>query len=331
MRRFAVALSLFLALSAISAATVCAEGKVLVVHSYHEGYAWVDQINEGVKKSLDGTGIELEIFYMDTKRKSDDAWKKEASELAIRKVAEYDPDVVITSDDNAQGQFVQAFIGKDRPQFVFCGVNAEASKYGFPASNVTGILERPHFVQTMDMLKQIIPSVQKVAIITDASNTSTGFLDDMKSKTDIPVEIIEWKQTDSFQEWQDAVKKFQSTADAIGVVMYHTIKESPDSPQSMDPKQVIEWTLANNTKPLVGFLEFTIEDGLLCGITEFGEEHGFESGKIAREMILNGKTAADFPIKTAEKGIVVVNVKAAEKMNIDLPYEVIEASDRVIE
>lgn len=322
---------LVLAVLTVLSSGAYAKGKVLIVHSYHEGYVWVDQITEGVQKSLDGSGIELEIFYMDTKRKSDEAWKVKSGELAKQKVAEYDPDVVITSDDNAQAYFAKEYAGKDRPQIVFCGVNAKAEKYGFPASNVTGILERPHFVQTLDMLKQIVPSIQKVAIITDASGTSNGFLEHMKAQSDLPVEIVEWKQTDSFQEWKDAIKKFQGTVDAIGMVMYHTIKESPDSPESMDPKAVIDWTLANNSKPIVGFLEFTIEDGLLCGITEFGQEHGFESGLIAKEMILNGKTAADFPVKTAEKGIVVINVKAAEKMNVELPYEVIEASDRVIE
>jgi hypothetical protein len=42
--------------------------KVLYVDSYHEGYAWSDGITKGVKKGLEGTGIELKAVSMDTKR-----------------------------------------------------------------------------------------------------------------------------------------------------------------------------------------------------------------------------------------------------------------------
>ena len=139
-------------------------GKVLLVHSYHAGYLWTDDITRGVKKGLAGSRAELEIFYMDTKRNPGEVWKIQAGKLAKKRVAETKPNVVITADENAQAYFAKDYVGQAYPQIVFCGVNAEASKYGYPASNVTGILERPYFVQSFDMLKVAMGLVNAEAI-----------------------------------------------------------------------------------------------------------------------------------------------------------------------
>lgn len=118
--------------------------KVLLVHSYHPEYPWVDAISRGASETLEEHGIAVEIFYMDTKRKTDDLWKARAGELAGRKTAEFAPDIIIAVDDNAQEYFGKHLVDGSLP-LVFCGVNSDPSKYGYPASNVTGIIERPHF------------------------------------------------------------------------------------------------------------------------------------------------------------------------------------------
>ena len=50
--------------------------KVLFIDSYHEGYGWSDGITKGIETTLDGSGVELNIVRMDTKRNTDDAFKK---------------------------------------------------------------------------------------------------------------------------------------------------------------------------------------------------------------------------------------------------------------
>ena len=50
--------------------------KVLFVDSYHEGYAWSDGITNSIKQTLEGSGVELKIFRMDTKRNRSDESKK---------------------------------------------------------------------------------------------------------------------------------------------------------------------------------------------------------------------------------------------------------------
>lgn len=304
--------------------------RVLLVHSYHAGYVWTDAITEGVKHGLKGTDIRLEIVYMDTKRRTSAAWKRRASQLAAEKVREFKPAVVITADDNAQALFGKDFAGrKDEPQLVFCGVNADPKTYGYPAANVTGILERPHFVQTVGLLLKILPDVKRVAVLSDDSPTSDAALK-YAEMGHAPVKIVSCERPATFDEWQAAVRKCRTSADAVLLYMYHTVKKTAARDERVEPEAVLKWTLANLMKPIVCPVWFAAEDGCLCGVTHSGEEHGYRAAQMAKAIILDGKTARDFPLVTGIKGAIYVNLKAAEALKIEVPYRIIRFAHKVI-
>ena len=319
-------LCMLLALGFSSSAT--AAGKVLLVQSYHQGYSWSDDIAAGVRKGLQGSGATLEVFYMDTKRKTSEAWKVRAGTLAKERVAAFKPDVVIAADDNAQSYFAKDYVGHSRPQIVFCGVNAEASAYGYPAANVTGILERPFFVQSLELLRKIKKNVRTIALITDDGPTSDAiraYIKTLKS----PLRLLSLDQPSTFHEWQTLIAKYQETADAIGIIAYQTVKKTIGA-ESMDPKEVMAWTIANTKRPTVGFFDFAMRDGVLCGIAESGEEHGLTAAEITIK-ILRGKKAGDFPIRTAQKGKVTINLKTAQKLGLDIPAYIVQSAQQIIE
>ena len=304
-------------------------GKVLLVHSYHEGYLWTDEITRGVRKGLAGTGAALEIFYMDTQRNPGERWKIQAGRQAKEAVARLRPDVVIAADDNAQAYFASGYAGKAYPQIVFCGVNADASKYGFPACNVTGILERPYFVQSFDMLKAIVPGANSVAVITDASPTSDQLIAYMRSRR-LPITTTAVDQPSTFPAWQECIRSYQDSVDAICVILYHTLTKGDGRGKPVSPGTVMAWTLANNRKPLFSVAMFCIEDGAIFGVVNSAHEQGLEAARIARE-ILKGKKAGAFPVVRPRKGAVWVNIRTAEKMGFELPFDIIRATDRILE
>ena len=83
--------------------------KVLFIDSYHEGYAWSDGIGRGINSILDGTGVELKVVRMDTKRNKDAAFKEQAALKAKKVIEEFGPDVVIAADDNASKYLIKPF------------------------------------------------------------------------------------------------------------------------------------------------------------------------------------------------------------------------------
>ena len=304
-----------------------AKNKVLLVHSYHKEYEWVAQITRGVKRSFEKSDVELEVFYMDTKRRSDEAWKQKQGQAADDVVEAWKPDVVIAVDDNAQQYFARYFVGKDHPQIVFCGVNAEPAAYGYPAVNATGILERPYYAATLAMLKEILPESRRIAVITDNSPTSAGAVQYMK-KTKTAMEVVCWETPDTFEEWKECVLGIQDSADAVVTYMYHTVGQA-DSSNNMAPLDVMRWTVEHSRIPLLGFFVFTVDDGGLCGMVESGIEHGREAGQIALGL-LDGKKASDFPVTTARHGQSMLNLDTAKRLGIQVPEHVIEKIDIVL-
>ena len=287
--------------------------RILLVHSYHAEYPWVDAITRGVRWTLKGTGVKMRVFHMDTKRNTGEEWKKRAGDRAFAEAEAYDPDVIVTVDDNAQLYLGERLIGGARP-VVFCGVNGDPADYGYPAPNVTGIIERLHFERTLALLDRIRPC-RRIAILSSDDPTSAGAFAYMR-ETPVDAEVTEWILAGTFAEWKEAVRRFNRTVDAFGVYSYHTIRDEGDS-TSLDPKTVMDWTRRNARVPTFGFAEFGIEDGLMIGVTVSGFEHGEKAAQYALE-ILRGTPIARLPVIEANVGVPILNRTVAEQLGIDI-------------
>jgi ABC-type uncharacterized transport system substrate-binding protein len=294
--------------------------KVLLVFSYHSDYFWHIEQLEGVDEVFLEKGLTIEKFFMDTKRNTSDEWKKEIAEKAVEKIEIFNPDLVIVFDDNACELVAKQFAGKSLP-FVFCGMNGEPEDYGFPAENITGVVERELWVDTIHLVKELVPDIKSVAIMTDASPTglkSTSRLENME----FPVKIAEIVITNDFDTWKAKLVEFQSKVDVIGISMFFTLK-TKDSEASLSAEEVLDWTIENNTLPEFASMAYAVRNGALCGVSF----DGFDQGKLAAEMaleILGGKKPSDIPITPPEYGQPMVNEKRAKELNIEIPAHLVE-------
>ena len=295
--------------------------KVLLIFSYHPEHPWVVEETRGAEDILEERGVETEKFYLDTKRNTSAEWKEEVAEEAVRKIDDFKPDLVIVFDDNACELVAKEYIGESLP-FVFCGMNGEPEDYGFPAQNITGVIERHHLEETIELLRRLVPDVEKLAIMSDDSPTSQAFITSVKNIIP-PIEISEFYTTNDFDAWKAKVKGLQTKVDAIGIYVYHTIKEKSGE-ESLPPEDVLGWTLENSKLPDFTFSDFTVRDGVLCGVTVSGYEQGMTAAEIAIR-ILNGEKPADIPIECPEKGTPMINRIRAEELNIEIPADVLEA------
>ena len=273
----------------------------------------MDAITRGARWALNGTGVEMRVFYMDTKRNTGEEWKRHAGDRAFAEAEAYDPDVIITVDDNAQRYLGQRLTGGAKP-VVFCGVNGDPADYGYPAPNVTGIVERLHFERTLALLDRIRPC-RRIAILSSHDPTSEGAFAYMRERT-VDADVTEWVLAKTFAEWKEAVHRLNRTVDAFGVYSYHTIRDGEDSTR-LDPKEVMEWTRRNARVPTFGFSEFGIEDGLLIGLTVSGFEHGERAAQYALE-IMRGTPIERLPVMEANVGVPILNRSVAEKLGVTI-------------
>lgn len=295
--------------------------KILLLHSYHADYPWVAAITDGVREVLTGDEFDLRIFYMDTKRNTSPRWFEEAGAAARKLIDEWQPEIVIAADDNAQKFVTRRYAGEKTPLFVFCGVNEDPATYGLPASNVTGLIERPLFTQSIDLALELIPRLRTVAVISDKSPTSIGALRYMRRQA-IPVKTVGWNLIRDFDTWKKRVREYCLSADAVCIYMYHTLRDN-ESETSLPPSRVMEWTAENCTVPTIGFFDFAINDGVTLGVVESGKAYGRQAALISRQL-LNGKTPDDFPVRTVETGKPMINPVSARKSGLIIPEETID-------
>ena len=290
--------------------------RILFVHSYHPEYPWVDSVTQGVKTAIEGTGVTLEIQYMDTKRHTDQAWKTDAGQRAKAKVDEYHPDLILTCDDDAQQYFARSYVNAAIP-VVFTGVDADPSKYGYPAANVTGVIERPHLKESL-ALAQRLASIKRVAVLSCRDSTSVAALGFMRQEQ-VDVEVTDWLLVDDFDQWKEAIGRFNKTVDAVIIRSYQALKQA-GSQTNMDPKEVGAWTARNATIPTIAFHDFEIKDGVLVGTVKSGQEYGRQAAEYALQL-LQGAKAESLPVTRTKMGIKMVNADTAARLGISLTDE----------
>jgi len=65
-------------------------------------------------------------------------------------------------------------------------------------------------------------------------------------------------------------------------------------------------------------------------VLESRHEQGALAGAMARQVLERGITAGSLPVRLNQKGVVVVNLKTAERLGLLLPFAIIEAASVVI-
>jgi ABC-type uncharacterized transport system substrate-binding protein len=295
--------------------------KILHIHSYHEEWEWVRDQDKGFNDQLGGLNVEHKAFYMDTKRKSAEADKQEAARQAKELIDTWKPDLVFTTDDNVQVLVARYYVNSSIP-FVFSAVNAEPDAYGMRGStNNCGILEREHSVETINLLRQIVPTIKKIAIITDTDRTMPPIIDRTKIRVanEIPdVQIVSVDIVKTYDEYQQKMKGYDGTADAVihlGDHTYLDVKNNTNVPFDVAER----WAVENSRLPDASFWEDRVSTGgLLAGIAISGYEQGKGAGIMARKILIDGASPQTLGFTQTYKGQPVINLARAKDLGVNI-------------
>ncbi len=292
--------------------------KVLVVASYHPGYKWVDDIIGSLRASL--RGAQFTVFYMDSKKNLASAPEKAGEAFALyRKIQ---PDAVITIDDNAQKYFVVPYL-KDKvaTPVVFCGVNDDASKYGFPAANVTGVLEKKHYREGISFARVIDQNIQNVAVLYKKSpSNDTNLAQIAKEKGTYAAAVVESVEVRTLAEALQAAVRLESKAEALLLLNMTGITD--ENGRQMEGHDVIAAIVGRTKLVTIGVSDWEIEAGVLCGVIKSGEEQG----ALAADQLVSiwkGRAVKDIPLTENKNGRRFLNVSTLKKLNLTLTPEVI--------
>jgi ABC-type uncharacterized transport system substrate-binding protein len=289
-----------------------AEFKVLVVMSYEQMNPWCIEIKEGIDSGL-GDRCEVTYFYMDTKANLEVGEQKAKEAYSLFKNLQ--PDGVITVDDNAQSMFVLPYLkDKAKTPVMFCGVNADPEKYGYPASNVSGILERAHINESIALVKQLVPSIKTIGFLAKNSPSGKAILRQVERESDrYLTKFIDFQLVKTIKETLVAVEEFKKQSDLLFVEAINGILDENGKP--LNTEQVTQIVSKAFRKPIIGANRFQVEFGALCAVVKTGQEQGQTAAKMLLKA-MQETPLSEIPITRNYKGKRVINVTVMEALGI---------------
>jgi ABC-type uncharacterized transport system substrate-binding protein len=281
--------------------------KILHIDSYHPSYAWSDDIRKGVATALNGTGVELRTEEMDSKRHPEEDAKKAAGLRIKSVIEEFKPDVVIATDDNASKYVIQPYFKNAKIPVVFSGVNWDASKYGYPYKNATGMEE-------VDMVAEMYSMLKKYA-----KGPGVGLMegDDESSRANCETHnkrFFHGKAEVAYvKDFSDFKTQFLALQKKVGIIFLGSF----GSVKNWEPKAVEEFLYKNTVIPTGSHDTFTTR---FVSVTyaKYGEEQGEWAAQTALK-ILNGASPSSIPIVHNKRVKLFINQKMAKKVGLNFP------------
>ncbi|MDD2318661.1 MAG: ABC transporter substrate binding protein [Geobacteraceae bacterium] len=286
--------------------------KVLVVMSYHEGMPWENEIRQGIDESLQGA-CEIRYVYLNTK--NDFAGGSRKAEEAWRIFQQFRPDGVLAADDDAQALFVVPYL-KDKVQtpVVFCGVNAGAGSYGYPASNVTGILERAHFRESVTFLQQLVPGARSVGFMTNDTPTGRAYAEQIRQESSsYPLKAYSVRLVTTLAEAVTVAEAWKDQYDALFLIAMDGLSSYDGKP--LAEKESFHFISRAFEKPVLGINEFNVREGLLCSVAKTGWEQGASAAAMLQSAMA-GTPVRSIPIIRNLSGKRVLNITVMKSLNI---------------
>lgn len=291
---------------------------VLIINSYHQGFAWSKDETDGIidvlKKSSNNPSISIE--YMDWKKYPTGENKLHLYDYFEYKYQNKHIDVLIVTDDtalefaleNRESLFSNAPV-------VFCGVNQNGVAHITSGhSNFTGIIEEIDPTDTIKMALAINPSLKNVYVLFDnfESGVSTGELVINKIKlmnmnlNTIPLNSL------SYDELIKNVRSYDKDSIIIVTTYYSDING-----KIVEFENVSREVSKNSSVPVYHLFDLGLNNGAFGGNMMSGKLQGMNAANSAIR-VLNGEDPDNIPVLFPRTTRSVFDYQQLKRFNIPL-------------
>ncbi|AXX93792.1 sensor histidine kinase [Arcobacter ellisii] len=294
--------------------------EVLLIHSYHKGYIWTDDISKTIEKNFKPLkDVELTTIYMDTKRIDTPEYLSNLVKLYKQQFENRKFDLIIISDNNAFDFIIKyhEYLFKDVP-VVFCGIN-NFDKVLLHENDMkdimTGVAEEVDVEKNIELISKLHPNLKNLLIINDRSATGNAVKRDLNP-------IIEKYQKKFNIEYTDNLeisnlKKKVSNLDKKNSVILFVLLFKDTTGKYFTYKQSFQEVKKVSEVPIYGLWDFYLNDGIVGGLLTSAVAQGEAVSKMALE-ILNGKKTTDIPILEKSPNLYMFDYNELKKFDINI-------------
>ena len=266
-----------------------------------------------------GQNLRLDYRWGDGKP---DTMRKHAANLA-----ELAPDVILANSSAAVSPLLQ--VNRTVP-IVFAAV-ADPVGAGYveslaqPGGNATGFtaLEYQFAGKWLELIKEIAPRVTRLAVLRDSAIAAGpgqfGVLQAFAPSLGLELRPVDLREA---REIERSISTFAQGSNGGLIVT--------GSPAATAHRNLIVALAARNRLPAVYYLPvFCAAGGLICYGVDFLDQFRRAAGYVDR--ILKGEKPSDLPVQAPTKYELVINLKTAKALGLDIPPTLLARADEVIE
>jgi putative ABC transport system substrate-binding protein len=194
-----------------------------------------------------------------------------------------------------------------------------------PSGNITGFtsLEYGTSAKWLELLKEIAPRVNRVAVLRDPSTSSgsgqLGAIDTAASSLGVALRPLGMRNAD---EVERAITAFAREPNG-GLIV------SASGLSTVHRNLIITLATRHRLPAVYPYRFFVTSGGLISYGSESTENNRRATGYVDR--ILRGEKPADLPVQTPTKYELVINLKTAKALGLDVPPTLLARADEVIE
>lgn len=292
--------------------------RVLFLNSYHNGYAWSDNILRGVSEVFDENktyAVALQVEYMDAKRFRNPEMEATLAAFYAYKYKGVSFDLVIASDNVAF-----SFLLENRKKLfpgvpvVFCGVNDFAPEMLTGQTDVTGVAEIVAAEENINIALSLLPEKRKMVVVGDESPTGNAISNSIRaaeSRFGDRLQVAYWKDQD-LPTVLENVRHLPSDTFLLYLPQYKWSEG-----HFYDEKDILSMIYRNTSVPVFSLWEFLMGYGAAGGTLSSGYHHGQIAGDMA-VRILSGTPASAIPVVSEGHHWQIYDYRVLQRFGIDV-------------
>ena len=300
-----------------SAKTYKQPKRILILHSYHTGFKWTDDITQGIKALFpEQSNVSITIEYMGTKRRSDAAYLSILKQNYKYLYSKEKFDLIISSDNHAFDFLIKNRdeLFKDVP-IVFCGVNFFKKEQLKKSKNITGVSEEGDFVSTLNLAFKLHPQTKNVFIISDKTKTGEILLDKINENIkQYPSNIkFIFPEESNMKSIVHGIQKLPKDSVVLYTLFFQDDKQIYFS--YSEAMQII--TGVRDDIPVYGTWDYSLGHKIIGGKLVSGFKQGLEAANMAHK-ILSQIPVSKIPVIKEEANQYMFDKKMLDHFDISI-------------
>lgn len=288
--------------------------EVLIIHSYHTGFEWSENIESGILSVLEKDKTNVQIEYMDAKWRHTENYYDILTSLYRNKYENREIDVIICSDNEAF-EFIIRYKDEIFPNtpVVFCGVNNYESYNLDEVKSIVGVQEEVDIKSNIELILKVHPDTKNIITLIDdtliGKKINQNLLEVIKENDfGIPIHIIKGK---TLEKTINQV----NTLSQNSVILFMSTVFKEDNEEKIYSMDAVPILVQKTEIPIYGCWDTLLGRGIIGGKITSGFEQGVNAGKIAKR-ILQGESINDIPYVAKEDRKFSFDYEQMKRFNI---------------